>query len=91
MMTYPEGLIKSTVHAAAISVHLFPVAGKMILLGIKKACGYEAIGETVALPDRLLSSCLAVAKVRRKSGTAKYFAGKILTMRIINIKTCCRA
>ena len=40
MMTYPRGLIEIfTVHAAAISVHLFPDTGKMILLGIKKACG----------------------------------------------------
>lgn len=40
MMTLSERTNqKSTVHAAAILVHLFPVAGKMILLGIKKACG----------------------------------------------------
>jgi hypothetical protein len=35
--------------------NIFPVR-KKIFLGIKKACGCEAIGETVALPDRLLSS-----------------------------------
>jgi hypothetical protein len=33
MMTYPEGLIKSTVHAAAISVHLFIDANKLVLFG----------------------------------------------------------
>ena len=56
MMTYPKGLIKSTVHAAAISVHLFAGISKMILLGIKKSLRLEAIGETDALPDSLLSS-----------------------------------
>jgi hypothetical protein len=47
MMTYPEGLIKSTVHAAAMYwAYLFSQLGKIIFpvrkkifLGTKKACG----------------------------------------------------
>lgn len=66
-------------------VFLFPQLGKyfspvreMNSRGIKKACGQEAIGETVALPDRLLSSLLAVAKIRRIFGTGKYFWEKVV-------------
>ena len=64
MMTYPKGLIKSTVHAAAmywtylfsqLGKNIFPVR-KKIFLGIKKSLRLKAIGETVALPDSLLSS-----------------------------------
>ena len=65
MMTYPEGLIKSTVHAAAMYwAYLFSQLGKIIFPvrkkdfpRHKKSLRQEAIGETVALPDRLLSSC----------------------------------
>ena len=39
--------------------------------GIKKACGNEAIGETVAPLDRHTIVLIAVAKVRRKNETAK--------------------
>ena len=42
-----------------------------ILFGIKKACGDEAIGETVAQLNRYTIILLAVAKVRRKNETAK--------------------
>jgi hypothetical protein len=35
-MTHPDGYFTLTVHAAAISVHLFPDAGKMIFMGKKK-------------------------------------------------------
>ena len=54
MMTYPEGLIKSTVHAAAIYENYFPQLGKYIFpvrkkyfsrLGIKKSLRLEAIGD----------------------------------------------
>ena len=64
MMTYPEGLIKSTVHAAAMyRAYLFSQLGKIIFPvrkkdfpRHKKSLRLEAIGETVALPDCLQSS-----------------------------------
>lgn len=65
-----------TVHAAAIFI--FPVRKIKFsswedILWHKKSLRLKAIGETVALPDRLLSSLLAVAKIRRIFETAKYF------------------
>lgn len=64
MMTYPEGLIKSTVHAAAMYwAYLFSQLGKIIFPvrkkdfpRHKKSLRLKAIGETVALPDCLQSS-----------------------------------
>jgi hypothetical protein len=64
MMTYPKGLIKSTVHAAAmywaylfsqLEKIIFPVR-KIDFPRHKKSLRPEAIGETVALPDCLQSS-----------------------------------
>ena len=57
MMTYPEGLIKSTVHAAAMYwAYLFSQLEKKDFPRHKKSLRLKAIGETVALPDCLQSS-----------------------------------
>jgi len=63
----------------------------MITMGIKKACGNEAIGDNVR-PDGLITIfLLALAKVRRIFGTAKKkgkkFAGSLKKV----AKRCCRA
>ena len=77
-MTYPEGLIKSTVHAAAIFI--FPVRKIKFsswedILWHKKSLRLDAIGETVALPDRLLSS-VSGGKDKENIWNCQIFLGK---------------
>ena len=58
MMAYPRGQIKSygSCSRHVLGISIFPVRKKDFPRH-KKSLRPEAIGETVALPDRLLSSC----------------------------------
>jgi hypothetical protein len=66
MMAYPRGQIKSYGSCSRhllrelflqLGKYIFPVRKNIFPIRHKKSLRPEAIGETVALPDRLLSSC----------------------------------